>query len=63
MEDKVAENTKSEQQNEKKYIKTKDSLRELWDNRKHINICIIGVPEKRERVQEPIGENNDGKLP
>jgi len=25
--------------------KKKDSLRDLWDNIKHTNICIIQVPE------------------
>ena len=40
--------------------RNKDSLRDFWDNIKHINICIIGVPkEKREkgaknlRTQQP----------
>ena len=37
-------------QKEKRILKNEDSLRELWDNMKHINICIIGVPEEqRER--------------
>ena len=48
------------------------SLRELWDNVKHTNIHIIGVPEGEERekgtekiFQEIIGENfpNIGKKP
>ena len=41
-----------------------ESLRELWDNIKHTNICIIGVPEGEERekgtekiFQEIIVEN------
>ena len=32
--------------------RNEDSLRDLWDNIKHTNICIIGVPEgggERER--------------
>ena len=29
--------------------RTADSLRELWDNIKHTNIQIIGVPEGEER--------------
>ena len=35
-----------------------DSLRDLWDNIKHNNICIIGVPEgeKREKGPEKIFE-------
>ena len=27
----------------------KDSLRDLWDNIKHTNIRIIGVPEEEEK--------------
>ena len=30
-----------------------DSLRDLWDNIKHNNIHIIGVPEGEEREKEP----------
>ena len=29
--------------------RTEDSLRDLWDNIKHTNIRIIGVPEEEER--------------
>ena len=29
--------------------RTADSLRELWDNIKHTNIQIIGVPEGEEK--------------
>ena len=29
--------------------RNEDSLRDLWDNIKCINICIIGVPEGKER--------------
>ena len=29
-----------------------ESLRELWDNMKHTNIRIIGVPEGEEREKE-----------
>ena len=37
----------SEEQNKVKIMKrTKDSLRDLWDNIKHTNIQIIGVPEE-----------------
>ena len=36
----------------------KDSLRELWDNIKHTNIRIIGVPEEegKNKVTEKIFE-------
>ena len=40
----------SEEQNKIKRMKrTEDCLRDLWDNIKHINIQIIGVPEEDER--------------
>ena len=29
--------------------RTEDSLRDLWDNIKHTNIRIIGVPEEEEK--------------
>ena len=36
--------------NRKKRMKiNEDSLRDFWDNFKHINICIIGVPKRKER--------------
>ena len=45
LEEKIAENTQSEQQKEK------SELRDFWDNVKHNSICIIGVPEGEEREQ------------
>ena len=40
----------SEEQNKVKRMKrTEDSLRDLWDNIKHSNIRIIGVPEEEEK--------------
>ena len=51
MEDKVAEYTQSEQQKEKRILENKYSVRDLWDNMKHNNIQIIGVPEGKERAQ------------
>ena len=39
----------SEKQNKiKRMKKTEDNLRDLWDNIKHANIQIIGVPEEEE---------------
>ena len=29
--------------------RNEDSVRDLWDNIKHMNICVIGVPEGEER--------------
>ena len=57
---------------EKRLKTNEDSLRELWDNVKHSNIHIIGVPEGEERdkrteeiFKEIIAENfaNMGKEP
>ena len=33
--------------------RNEDSLRDLWDNIKYINICIIGVPGGEEREKRP----------
>ena len=38
-----------EQKREKRLKTNEESLRELWGNVKHTNICIIGVPEGEER--------------
>ena len=37
------------EQNKKKMKRTEDSLRDLWDNIKCINIRIIEVPEEEEK--------------
>ena len=43
----------SEEQNKVKRMKgTEDSLRDVWDNIKHTNIQIIGVPEEEEEKKE-----------
>ena len=43
----------SEKQNKVKRMKrTQNSLRDLWDNFKHSNIRIIGVPEEEEEEEE-----------
>ena len=46
------------QNTEKRMKRNEDSLRDLWDNIKHTNIHIIGVPEgeEREKVPEKIFE-------
>ena len=42
----------SEEQNKVKIMKrTKDSLRDLWNNIKCTNIPIIGVPEEEEKMK------------
>ena len=43
----------SEEQNKVKRVKrTKDSLRDLWDNIKCNNIWIIEVPEEEDKKKE-----------
>ena len=44
--------TDAEQKREKRLKTNEESLRELWDNIKHTNIHIIGVPEGEEREKE-----------
>ena len=41
--------TTAEQNKEKRMKRIEDSLRDLWDNIKHTNIWIIGVPEEQEK--------------
>ena len=60
----MVEITAMEQNKEKSMKRNEDSLRDLWDNMKHTNICIIGVPEGEERekglgkiFEEIIAEN------
>ena len=52
LEDKIVEITTTEQNKEKRMKRTEDSLRDLWDNIKHTNIQIIGVPEEEEKKKE-----------
>ena len=45
----MVEITSEEQNKVKRMKRTEDSLRDLWDSFKHINIWIIGVPEEEEK--------------
>ena len=49
LEDKIVEITTTEQNKEKRVNRIDDSLRDLWENIKHTNIRIIGVPEEEEK--------------
>ena len=45
LEDRMVEFILTEQNKEKRMKRNEDSQRDLWDNIKCTNICIIGVPE------------------
>ena len=45
----MVEITSEELNKVKRMKRTEDSLRNLWDNIKHTNIQIIGVPEEEEK--------------
>ena len=49
MENKMVEITSEEQNKVKRMKRVEDSLRDLWDHIKHINIQIIGVAEEEEK--------------
>ena len=49
LEDKIVEITTAEQNKGKRMKRIEVSLRDLWDNIKHTNIRIIGVPEEEEK--------------
>ena len=54
LDDKVEKNTQNEQEMEKRFRKNGEGLREMQDNMKHNNICIIGIP-KGEEEEKGIG--------
>ena len=52
-----------EQKREKRLKRNEESLRELWDNVKHTNICVTGVSggggrEGTEKILEEMGAEN-----
>ena len=49
LEDKILEITTAEQNKEKRMKRIEDSLRDIWENIKHMNIRIIGFPEEEEK--------------
>ena len=53
LEERMVEFSAMEQKKEKRMKRNEDSLRDLWDNIKHNNIRIIGVPEGEEREKVP----------
>ena len=64
VEDKMVEINEAERKKEKRIKRNEDNLRDLWDNVKHPNIQIIGVPEEEDKkkgheklLEEIIAEN------
>ena len=53
IEDKMVEINEAERKKEKRIKRNKDNLRDLWDNVKHPNIRIIGVPEEEDKRERP----------
>ena len=49
LEDRTVEITAEEQNKGKRMKRIEDNLRDLWDNIKHTNIRVIGVPEEEEK--------------
>ena len=49
LENRMAEITATEQNIAERMKRNEDTLRDLWDNIKTTNICIIGVPKGEER--------------
>ena len=49
VEDKMVEINEAEKKKEKRITRNEDNLRDLWNNVKHPNIQIIGVPEEEDK--------------
>ena len=49
LKDRIMEITQSGQQPENQMRKHESNIRDLWDNIKQPNICIIGIPEGKEK--------------
>ena len=53
LEDKMVETTFEKQNKVKRLKRTEDSLRDLWDNIKHINIYVRWIPEEENKDKRP----------
>ena len=67
VEDRRVEINEAERKKEKIIKRNEDNLRDLWDNVKHLNIRIIGVPEEdkkkgHEKILEEIIVENFPKM-
>ena len=52
LENRMVEIIATEQKIEKRMKTNKDSLRDLWNNIKCMNICIIGIPEEKREIKD-----------
>ena len=52
VEDKMVEINETERKKEKRIKGNEDNLRDFWDNVKHSNIQIIGVPEEEDKKKD-----------
>ena len=52
VEDRMVEINESERKKENRVKINEDNLRDLWDNVKHPNIQIIGVPEEEDKKKD-----------
>ena len=52
VEDRMVEMNETERKKEKRIKRNEDNLRDLWDNVKHPNIIIIGVPEEEDKKKD-----------
>ena len=64
---KMVEINEAERKKEKRMKRNEDNLRDLWDNVKHLNIRVIGVPEEdrkkgHEKILEGIKVENFPKM-
>lgn len=50
VEDGIMEITQSRHQTENQMKKHESNIRDLWDNIKQVNLCIIGIPEGVEKI-------------
>ena len=51
--DRMVEINEAERKKEKRIKRNEGNLRDLWDNVKHPNIRIIGVPEDEDQKKRP----------
>ena len=52
VEDRMVEINEAERKKEKRIKRNEDNLRDLWENVKHPNIRIIGVPEEDKKTMK-----------